>query len=230
MSTSTTERIGTGLAALPRVNLLPPEIMVRRRLRRVQGTCGGAALAAAAAVVAATILAASAVGPAQSNLNTANAKQAQLQQQSAQFGDVTATYDRASQIQQILTTATAGEIHWSAFLNRLATTTPTNVQLKTMTVAPGAAATTPAGTTTTGVIGSVTPAPALPTITFDGYAQSHDAVAHWLDVLATQRAVTNPYFTKSDQNEVGGKSVYEFEVTVSVAIDALQSKVDQGGN
>lgn len=210
---------GTSTYRMPRVNLLPPEIVVRRRLRTVRFASGGAVAVAIVAVAALAVVAAGGVGPAQQDVDSANAQQASLQQQAGGFGDVTSTYAKADQLDQLLATASEGEMHWSSYLNALARTTPKNVWLTKVSVAP-----------TTAGAATVTGASPLQTVSFDGVALSHNDVAHWLDVLAQQRGYSDPYFSKSAEETMGGRSVYVFSVTVSMNQDALLSNAAQGGN
>lgn len=226
MTTSTAERVGTGLAVMPCVNLLPPEIRLRRRMRTVRTACGGGVVAAIAIVAVAAVLAAAGTQPAQQQVDAAHAQQATLQQQAGSYGTVTATYDKAGQVDQLLSTVSQGEIHWSTFLNDLASNTPKTVWLKTVSVSSSTAtvAGPAAGTAGAGAAAGVA------TISFEGVALSHNNVATWLESLARTHGYSDPYFSKSDEQQLGGKTVYAFTSTVTVNQQALQSAAGQGGN
>ena len=90
------------------------------------------------------------------------------------------------------------EIRWSFLLNDLSLKVPDRVWLTSMTVttteASAAAAPTDGQYLSTG-IGSVD---------FVGRAYSHRDVAAWLNSLAKQKGYTQPYFSDSTEEAVGG--------------------------
>lgn len=220
MSTLTTER----LATLPRVNLLPPEIEERQRFRKVQAGLGTGVLAAVAAVGALTFLAAGAVGDAQSELDAAKAKETQLQAERTQYAEVPKVYAQVEAAQAQLGQAMGQEVRWSYFLNDLSLKAPSKVWLTTMTVTQdvdGAAAlanpTVPGATTEYLQKG-------LGTVTFEGFGYGHNDVAAWLDALAKQKGLTQPYFTKSAKEEIGDESAVKFASQATITEKALSKR------
>jgi Tfp pilus assembly protein PilN len=181
MSTLTTER----LATLPRVNLLPPEIEEARRFRKVQAGLGGAVLVAAAAVGLLTLSAAAAVSDAQGDLESSQARQRQLDQQTRQYDEVPAIFAQVDAGHAQLDQAMGQEVRWSYFLNDLSLKVPGKVWLTTMTVAqevdPADPALAAASTTGTTYLNK-----GLGLVTFEGRGSTHNTVAAWLDALAKQ--------------------------------------------
>src|SRR5690242_19946726 len=112
------------LGALPRVNLLPPEIAEGRRLRRIQLGLGGAVLGAVGVVALLYVGAVGGVSSAQSDLDAATAKHSALQAQTAKYREVTAVYARAAAAQTLLTQAMGQEVRYSQLLNDLSLSVP----------------------------------------------------------------------------------------------------------
>jgi Tfp pilus assembly protein PilN len=225
-------------AALPRVNLLPPEIAERKALRRLQAGLAAGVAATAGLVGLLYLSAGSGLEAAESELAAAQAEQATLQRRVSALSHVSQARGRIENAKTTLVTVMGGEIRWSRYLNDLSLTLPDNVWVKSMTVtgnaAPatataGAAAATPSpapGSTS----GSAAATPAastagpVATVTFTGYALSHDDVAVWLETLAKQKGYADPYFSDSKSEMIGDKRVVTFTSTVTVTADALSKR------
>ncbi|HET7736643.1 MAG TPA: PilN domain-containing protein [Nocardioidaceae bacterium] len=219
MSTSTVNL----LAGLPRVNLLPPEIEQARRFRRVQAGLGAGVLAAVGVVGALTLLANGAVSDAQSELDAETARGAQLQAQQAQYAEVPLVYAQVEAAQAQLSQAMGKEVRWSYFLNDLSLKVPGKVWLTSMTVtqnvdADPAAAAVPTDTYLSPGIGSVT---------FQGNGYAHNDVAAWLDALAKQKGLTQPYFTSSAKEAIGAQSAVTFTSQATITEEALSQRYTQ---
>ncbi|MCW2779262.1 MAG: Fimbrial assembly family protein, partial [Frankiales bacterium] len=204
---------------LPRVNLLPPEIAIRRTFQQVQMGLGGAVLAAVGLVALLYVGATGAVSDAQSDLDTKTADGQALQVQTAKYRDVTATYARAAAAQAMLTQAMGEEVRWSRYLNDLSLTVPDNVWVKNVsfTQSDGAAAPAAAGTAPGAVAG-------IGTATFTGVGFAHDDVAVWLESLAKQKGYANPYFANSTEALVGSRKVVNFTSTTTLTPAALSGR------
>jgi Tfp pilus assembly protein PilN len=221
MSTLTVER----LATLPRVNLLPPEIEEQRRFRKVQIGLGAGVLAAVAAVGALTLLASGAVSDAQSDLDTAKAREAQLNQEKATYAEVPLVFAQVEAANVQLGQAMGQEVRWSYFLNDLSLKAPSKVWLTSMTVTQNVdvggaavpAATTPGAASTYLATG-------LGTVTFEGKGYRHNDVAAWLDALAKQKGLTQPYFTKSAKELIGAESAVSFSSQATITEEALSKR------
>jgi Tfp pilus assembly protein PilN len=210
---STAQPVGTGLVALPKVNLLPPEIAERARFRRIQLGLGGGVLATVGAVALLFIGASSSLTEANTELATATATGTQLQAEAAKYADVTAVYARAAAAEAMLTQAMGEEVRYSQFLNDLSLTVPENVWVKDVTFAQ--AAVPPALDATEAGIGKVT---------FTGVGFKHDDVAVWLESLAKQKGYTNPYFSNSTEGLIGTRKTVNFTSDVTLTPDALSGR------
>lgn len=214
--TEDTEVVALQTVVLPRVNLLPPEIAVRRTFKQVQMGLGGAVLAAVGLVALLYVGATSSVNDAQTELDTATATGQQLQAQNAQYKDVTAVYARAAAAQAMLTQAMGEEVRWSRFMNDLSLTVPDNVWVKNVafTQAPATAA----------APGAVPTEPGIGTATFTGVGFAHDDVAVWLESLAKQKGYANPYFANSTEALLGTRKVVNFTSTATLTSAALSGR------
>jgi Tfp pilus assembly protein PilN len=209
----TAQPVGTGLVALPKVNLLPPEIAETARFRRIQAGLGGGVLAAIGVVALLYVGASSSLGEANTELETAQATTTQLQAENAKYADVTAVYAAAAAAEAMLTQAMGEEIRYSQFLNDLSLSVPENVWVKnvafTQAVVPPA-------------LGSTEPG--IGTVTFTGVGFKHDDVAVWLESLAKQKGYANPYFSNSTEALVGTRKTVNFTSTVTLTPDALSKR------
>lgn len=213
MQQSTAQPVGTGLVALPKVNLLPPEIAESARFRKVQLGLAGGVLAAVGVVAMLYVGATGSLSEATTELEASQATGTQLQAETAKYSDVTAVYAQAAAAEAMLTQAMGEEVRYSQFLNDLSLTVPENVWVKNVTFAQAAAP--PA-------LGSTEPG--IGTVTFSGVGFKHDDVAVWLESLAKQKGYANPYFSSSTEALIGTRKTVNFSSTVTLTSDALSKR------
>jgi len=211
---------------LPRVNLIPPEFAIRRRLRRLQVAGGATVVATLALCAGGFVLSAMDVAHAQNELSALRDQHSGVQAQVGRYANVAATYRLVDERTKLRDQAVADKVNWSGYLSDLSTSTPANVWLNKVDVAPATATAAPAAGPTKLPSTSGTTATASPvaTMTFGGNAKSYADVAAWLDSLATQKAYTNAYLTAASEQLVGGAKVVQFTGTVTVTSAALASK------
>ncbi|MGH8892088.1 MAG: PilN domain-containing protein [Actinomycetes bacterium] len=227
MTTLTTTR----LATLPRVNLLPPEIEEQRRFRRVQGGLATGVVAALGVVGALTLLANGQVNQAQEDLGTAKARETSLQAQVNKYSEVPLVYAQVEAANAQLSQAMGQEVRWSYFLNDLSLKIPGKVWLTNLTVTQSVdqAAVAP----TADVPGPVTEylTPGLGTVQFEGRGYRHNDVAAWLDALAKQKGLAQPYFTNSTKEAIGGSDAVTFTSQATITEEALSRRyTDKAGS
>lgn len=213
MQSQTAQPVGTGVVALPRVNLLPPEIAEQARFRKVQLGLGGGVLAAIGVVALLYVMASSSLTEANTELETQQATGTQLQAETAKYADVTAVYAQAAAAEAMLTQAMGEEVRYSQFLNDLSLTVPENIWVKNVSFAQ--AAVPPA-------LGSTVPG--IGTVTFTGVGFKHDDVAVWLESLAKQKGYVDPYFSSSTEALIGTRKTVNFTSTVTMTPDALSKR------
>lgn len=213
---------------IPRVNLLPPEVLEIRRFRRVQYGLGGAVVAALGIVVLLLVLALGTVGAAQRRVDETQAEQSQLQGRLGKLGAVRQVYAQVAAGDAQLRTAMGGEVQWSHYLNDLSLTIPKNVWLTNITVNLAAAPGAPTGTTPPpGASGNPLATPGIGTMTATGTAFSHDDVARWLRSLARQKGYADPYFSNSTVSATGARRTVTFSSSVTITTAALSHRYDR---
>lgn len=219
--TSETRLIGTGVALLPRVNLLPPEIAERRTFRRVQMGLGTAVLASVGLVGLMFVSASHGVSSANEDLSSATTQHAALTAESAKYRNVTAIYAQAAAAQTQLTTAMGDEVRYSQLLNDLSLAVPSNVWIKNISYSQ----TPPAQ-----AAGAATAAsPAIGSFTVTGVGFSHDDVAVWLESISGLKSYANPYFSTSTESLLGSKPTVNFNSTADVTSKALSGRYNKIG-
>lgn len=219
MTTLTVGRV----TELPRVNLLPPEVAQASQFRRLQIMLGLIVVATLAAIAASYVFVSGQVTSAQAALDDAQAQNAALTAEAAQYADVPRVQAELAKAQLDLTRAMSPEVRWSFYLNDLSLTIPNNVRLTNMVIVQPVSLDpqvtdlkpiSPMGT------------PGIATINFEGKAASYDAVASWLRSLARQKGYSDPTLTTvADATESGqvGK-VYTFSSSVTVTDKAYSGR------
>jgi len=225
MTVSTSVQSLTRPVLLPRVNLLPPEIAERVRLRKLQGGMV-AAIVAAAGVVAALYLAASGhADTAHKQLVVQQAEQTKLQGQVAQLQNVSTVYAQVAARESMLRTAMGQEVQWSHYLNDLSLSLPTNVWITNLGITQAGAAGAPAAPAANAALGD----PGIGKVSFSGVGLVHADVASWLESLAKEKGYANPYFANSTEALIGTRKTVNFTSSVTVTKDALSGRYTQQG-
>ena len=216
MSTQTAVRT----QALPRVNLLPPEIEERRRLQTLKVALGATVLGSVGVVAALYLVAAGQVSSAQSSLDQANAENTRLTQQVATYSDVPKTKAAVAAAQTQLSQAMGQEVRWSYFLNDLSLRLPANVWLTRLTITQNVDGSPSAPS------GSGTPLfnPGLGTVQADGNALAQVDVAAWLETLAREKGLNQAFFSKSDLAPIGNQQVVQFSSRANITPTALSGR------
>lgn len=225
MSTQTVQSAGT--AAMPRVNLMPPEIAEAERLRKLQLAMVGAVAASIAVVGLLYFHEKSGVDSAKQNLATAQAQQASYQEKLASLQAVAQTFAEVQAKQALLNQALGQQIRWSYVLNDLSFKLPSNLWLNSLTAtessAGGSSTTTPSPTSlaAAGTVGAP-----IGSLAFTVTGRKHDDVAAWLDSLARIRGFADPAFQSSTESSIGTTPVVNASTTVSLTPAALNANAN----
>jgi Tfp pilus assembly protein PilN len=218
---STQTELSAGIAAMPRVNLMPPEIAEAERFRRLQVAMGGAVVLALVIVGALYMHAKSGISSAQDQLNSAQTQQTQLQTKLNGLASVKQTFADVQLKQQLLQQAMGQEIRWSYILNDLSFRTPNNVWLTAIQASESVASSTTTTTTTTGNPADVG------TLSFSGLAFRHDDVANWLDSMAKEHGADTPSFSLSSEVGIGEQPAVQWAGTVPLTAKAYSNRYIQ---
>jgi Tfp pilus assembly protein PilN len=218
-----TEQVA-GVAAMPRVNLMPPEIADAERFRRLQLAMGAAVVAAVAVVGLLYVHAKSGISDAQADVTAAQTQQAALQHKLNGLASVKQTFAEVQTKQQLLQQAMGQEIRWSYMLNDLSIRIPSNVWLTGIQASESIPGITDASTVTALPGATVTP---IGNMAFSGYGMQHDDVAKWLDSLAKEKGLTQPTFSSSTEVAIGQRGVVQFNSSAVIDNKALSNRYIQ---
>lgn len=195
-----------------RVNLLPPEIGERVRLRRIQLSLAGCVLASAGVVGLLYLDATSTHAQAEDRVAEVTGAGDALRAETRALDHVNGVYAQAAASQALLTTAMAEEVRFSAFLDDLSKVVPEHVWLRNVTFTQ--TATAPTGTASAGI----------GTVTFTGVGFDHDDVAVWLETLAAQKGFADPYVTTATTERIGSRTTVAFTSNVTLTAQALSGR------
>jgi hypothetical protein len=161
-------------AVVPRVNLLPQEILDARRFRRLQRVLIALVALIVVLAVAAVLWAQSTVAAAQSDLDSTRSQTTALQRQQTRYAEVPVVMAQLDSVRAARESALGSDVLWYRFLTDLAINTPTGTSLSSVGVTLNASA-APVGSTV-----PLTPA-GLGTVKVTGRALKYGDVAGWLD-------------------------------------------------
>lgn len=212
----------TRVGDLPRVNLLPPEIQERKKVRAAQAGAVGATLVAVAGVVFAYVQAGHSVDAARQQLAREQQTQATLDKQVAALRDVKTVAAQLSADEALLTRAMATEISWSTYLQDFSATLPATTWLTQLNLSESV----PAGTL-------ATPAQAsspVGSVSFTGVAMKWPNLADFLDALAKEQGFANAYFSNATESYIGQTKIVNFQATTDLTQGALSGRCANPGS
>jgi Tfp pilus assembly protein PilN len=189
-----------------RINLLPPEVGERQKLRRRTLATIGVGIVLLALVGGFYFLQVIRLSGVEEDIQAQEAVNADLQRQISELQDVAALEQEISATRQLLSTLLQDRVLWSGVLRDISLVIPSELWLDGLTGQVGAGA----------AVGADAEAPvALPgtegglvgQISFTGSAFSHREVALWLSRLEDVRGFINPWLASS--TKVSAEAVAE---------------------
>jgi len=216
-----------GWASVPRVNLLPAELIAARGLRKVQQLLALAVVVTLALIACMFVWAQNGVETAQTELTGEQAKTALLQQEQAKYIDVPKVLGQIDAAQTAEQTAMASDIAWYTYLYDLSTVTPSRVSLTALTATvgmPGATSAQPgtSGPLSTSGVGQVTVA---------GTAATFSDVAAWLDSIDQVKGLDASMLDTAIREETTKTSstlpTVSFTTHITVTDDAFTHRYDR---
>lgn len=217
---------------VPRVDLLPPEILVRRRFRHTQQRSVVALAALAAVLAGGCVLSAQDAREAADELAVAQARTAALQAEQAQYARAPQVYAQVDAAQAALRTAMASDVRWYTYLADLAVTAPEGLWLTTVTasVTPAASAAPVDPSAVTDPLAAAGAAPSVGTLTVGGTVTEEPQVASWLEVLDATPGLTGASTSSITRTAIGERSVLTYESAATITADALSRRFEQETN
>ena len=180
-------------------NLLPPEISMSRRVRKVRRIVV-VALAVFAALLVLWYLATTwQTAAARRDLSRAEQAAERLVRQQRAYSQVVAVQAQSQAIRNQLASLLATDMQWSALLNSLQKAAPRGVRLtgitsaiEAQTASSGGGTTAAGGGTTAGQLPNPSGAKSIGAITITGSSATKAAVAAYVDALAKVKGVETP--------------------------------------
>jgi Tfp pilus assembly protein PilN len=210
-------------APVPRVNLLPPEIVDARGFRKVQVRLVVAVLVTLLAAAGGTVWAQGQVSSAQSALDVTAAQTTVLQHQEAQYAAVPKVIGALATAGTARETAMAQDLLWYRLMSDIALATPSNVWLTTMNISLAAP---------TNKVAAGTGDPLLPsgigTVTITGTAASYPDVAAWLDAIVRVHGLDASTLQTVTRSTVAGSAgQLQFTSQIVIVSSALSHRYDR---
>jgi Tfp pilus assembly protein PilN len=193
------------------INLLPPEIAQRRRVREVTLLIGAVGLALVALLVVVFLVQAARLAGERGRLDDAKKVNVALQGKVNQLQEFAQLELTVQNKQQLLGRLTQNEVRWSVLLNDISLVIPSDVWLTNFSGSIQVAS----GTTASGDV-------PIGSLSLAGSTFTHLDVAKWLSRLAVVREFTFPYLTLSAKAGEGAQQIVTFNSSVDLSTAALR--------
>jgi len=204
---------------MKRINLLPQEVVVRRRQRRQ--TVGLAAIAVVFVLLLAVVwfLRQGQLRGHEDRLAEAQARVQTLEAQVAQLQTFALLDQTVKQKEATLATAMAGDVAWSRLLIELSMIIPGDAWLTSFNGSAGA------GTQPV----QATAAPSTGTLSFAAITFDFPGVARWITRLQELESLQNIWVPSATKAEIGTREVVNFSSTTDLTDKALSGRYQPGG-
>ncbi len=215
------EPIRVAWAAIPRVNLLPVEIIEARQFRQTKITLACIVLGTLVVAAAGVFWAQMGVNAADEELATAESEIVRLQTEQTRYAAVPMVAAQLAAANAARTQAMGTDVLWYRYLNDVRDAQPTNVKLDSLTLTVTAAS--------AGVSADVLSVPGIGTITTAGTAAEYSQVSAWLEALNKLNGTSSSTLTnasKAESPDDPTKAV-TFAAGAVLTADALSNRYDK---
>lgn len=217
--------------AVPRVNLLPPEIGEQRRLRRLAAGLAVAVVACTGVVGGLYTYESGQRADAQAQVDALTQTQRGLQQQVTALSSARTTQTSLQATKQAMTQAMSGEILYSKYLDALRLHVPDGVRFSNVAFTPpgqaaGSTTSTPSASAPTSSTSASSGAGGVGSLMVSGMARNADLVATWMDQLSSIDGLTDVYLSTDTVDD--STHLHSFTVTATVTSAALSHRFEQG--
>jgi Tfp pilus assembly protein PilN len=212
-------------APVPRVNLLPPEVLERRRFRKVQGRLVSVIVLVLLVIAGAGTWSQLQVGNARDDLTATENRTSDLQREQAQYAQIPLTLATVDQAKSARAEAMGSDVLWYRFLNDVALALPSSVTLSTMTVTLNDAS---ASSTETAPLIS----PGIGTVAITGTAGDYPAVASWMESVTEVAGVASVTLQTATREATDDGESPDVSYTAQLVVTdaALSHRYDQKAN
>lgn len=199
------------------INLLPPQIQARQRVRRAFRLAIGGAAVLGAILLAVTVLQRLQIADERETLSQEQAKAASLTAKVTELKDFDILRTASEESQKVLAVALTNDVSWSRFLDDLDTVIPGDswVGNLAMTAKPGQTA-----------LGESS----LGTATYQGFVTSMPGLATWLDTMEKLDGLRFVYLSDANkQGADGGPEVVSFSASAHLTESMLSGRCQKEG-
>jgi Tfp pilus assembly protein PilN len=205
-----------------RINLLPPEIYERQRIRRRTAAVVVVGLIVLAALGAFYFLQTLRLNEVEDDIAAQQAENARLQAEISDLQEIDALIMEIESTRGLLSSLLADRVLWSGVLRDISLVIPGQAWLNGVNGqvgVPGTEGTEPAEAGA--LVGQ---------ISFNGFAFTHRDVALWLSRLEDVRGFVNPWLSNSTKTDIGTQEAVQFNSSVDLSEQALaRRRGGQGG-
>lgn len=212
-----------------RINLLPPEIYERQRVRRRTAVVIAVGIILLAGVGAFYFLQVLRLNAVEDDVAQQEAENAQLQQEISELQEIADLQAEIESTRTLLSSLLSDRVLWSGILRDISLVIPGEAWLEGLSGALTGATAATGATEAPTVEGTTAPAGLIGQITFTGFAFDHRDVALWLSRLEDVRGFVNPWLSNSAKAPIGETEVVQFSSSVDLSEQALARRGTGGG-
>ena len=202
-------------APIPKVNLLPREILQARRLVALKRLLGAAVGVIVLVCIGGTVWAAASASAAQHDLDDVQSAGSNLRTEQARYAAVPKLLNLIQAADAARERAMSQDVLWYGFMSDLAVTTPKGITLSGLQVSLDKPTVNTDPLVPTG----------LGTVTFTGTAQHVPDVAAWLDAVSRIHGVDGSSLQSVTRDD--GDGSLKFTTSVTVTSKALTHRYDR---
>lgn len=213
--TSTLDRVN-GSAGFPSVNLMPPEILVKRQTTKAAWIAAAVVVASAVAVGGTYTFSAMQLESAKAEFQQVDAQSAVLRAEIGKLAYVPLRIARLEGVQNAKATAMRQDVLWHKFFGDISMSFPKDVWLKSMQFQLGGASPDPLAPSSIG------------TVTVEGNSKTFPDVALWLEHLDNTSAFKHTLYSNMAKTvDDSKKTSVSFSSTAVIVPDALSHRYDK---
>ncbi|MCA1838838.1 MAG: PilN domain-containing protein [Actinomycetota bacterium] len=205
--------------AARRINLLPTEVLVRKRIRRQTGLLATGVVLFLLILAGIWFIRQGQLHDQLDQLDAANAQVATLQAKVAKLQEFAALDQTVKSKEATLASAMAGDVAWSRLLIELSMIIPGDSWLTAMSGTAGAAA--PGTARTVAPAGS---APALGSLNFTVVTFDFPGVSKWITRLQELKSLQNIWVPAASKGAIGDRTVINYSSTSDLSQEAASKR------
>lgn len=210
-----------------RINLIPPEIAARRRVRQQNSMLGVVFFVFLLLLTAIWFVRNGQLKDEQARVDVAQAEVEALEVQVAALQEFAQLEQTVKQKQQTLATAMVDDVAWSRLLIELSMIIPGDSWITAFT----GAASSPTSAPPTGPAPTVvTAGPKLGILTFTAITVGDfPGVAKWITRLQELKSLQNIWVPSAAKSELAGRDTVDYSSTADLSKDSASGRYQQGG-